>query len=44
MAQLLQSAADQLAHLFEPANLVQLAVIGASVALGWWPVVGFSRS
>ena len=36
MAQLLQSAADQLAHLFEPANLVQLAVIGASVALGWW--------
>jgi len=36
MQKLLQSAGEALDHLFGPANLLQLAVIGASVALGWW--------
>jgi small-conductance mechanosensitive channel len=36
MQKLLQSAGEALDHLFDPASLLQLAVIGASVALGWW--------
>ena len=36
MQKLLQSAAEALDHLFDPANLLQLAVVGASIALGWW--------
>lgn len=36
MQKLLQSAGEALDHLFDPANLLQLALIGASVALGWW--------
>ena len=36
MRPLLQSASDPLSHFLQPANLVQLAVIGGSVALGWW--------
>jgi len=36
MQKLLQSAGEALDHLFDPANLLQLAVVGASIALGWW--------
>src|SRR5512143_3515174 len=36
MQKLLQSASEALNHLFEPANLLQIVVIGVSVALGWW--------
>jgi len=36
MQKLLQSANEALNHLFDPANLLQIVVIGASVALGWW--------
>ena len=36
MQKLLQSAGEALDHLFDPANLLQIVVIGLSVALGWW--------
>jgi small-conductance mechanosensitive channel len=36
MQKLLHSAGEALDHLFDPASLLQVAVIGASVALGWW--------
>ena len=36
MAQPLQKAGDVIDYVLEPHNLLQLAVIGAGVALGWW--------
>jgi small-conductance mechanosensitive channel len=36
MQKFLQSAGEALDRLFDPANLLQLAVVGASIALGWW--------
>ena len=36
MQKLLQSAGEALDHLFDPANLLQLAVVAGAVALGWW--------
>jgi len=36
MQKLLQSAGEVLGHLVDPSNLLQIAVIGISVALGWW--------
>jgi len=36
MQKLLQSAGEVLDHLFEPSNLLQVAVVGIAVALGWW--------
>jgi len=32
----LQTAGESLSHLLDPDNLLQLAVVGGSIALGWW--------
>jgi len=36
MASLLQRAGEELTHVLDPANLLQLAIVAGSVAIGWW--------
>jgi small-conductance mechanosensitive channel len=36
MASLLQRAGEELPHVLDPANLLQLATVAGSVAIGWW--------
>ena len=36
MASLLQRAGEELTQVLDPANLLQLAIVAGSVAIGWW--------